>query len=113
MPKRLKGWITPNNTELEQFEDCARVKLHNTYVFVLDYYENTVKLNSGGFRTVTTKRRINESCRAFNSPFQVFQKDWEWYVDAYNGIVIPFEDGMTLPRTYEAYAVRRLSDERG
>lgn len=46
-------------------------------------------LNSGGYRTSTTKERINRYC-----PFRVFQ-DFEWYVK-YNNETLEFKDGMVL-----------------
>lgn len=49
------------------------VRLHNTYI--VRFHENgTVTLHTGGYRTVTTKERINKFVRG-----RVWQKDWEWF----------------------------------
>ena len=50
------------------------------------HYKDRIVLNSGGYKTVTTKARMNEY-----TPFNVIQKQKVWYVDG-----IPFEDGITL-----------------
>lgn len=54
LDKRRQGNITV-------FNDDARitVRLHSTNVLVYDKLARTVKLNSGGWRTVTTKTAIN------------------------------------------------------
>ena len=40
----------------------------------------TVVLNTGGYWTATTKRRMNEVSVQYNLGFQVFQKKGKWYV---------------------------------
>lgn len=47
-------------------------------------------LNNGGYKTSTTKERINRYC-----PFRVFQEDYDWYVN-YQNERIDFENGMIL-----------------
>ena len=55
-----------------------------------------VTLNSGGYRTPTTKRRMNEvSEEYYNSGFKVYQKNLEWYVDTDKG-TLKFIDGLTF-----------------
>ena len=81
-----------NNTELDRLtHDSIGVLLHRTYVVVF-YRDGKVKLNSGGWQTVTTKDRMNRF-----SPFQVYQDDHEWYVVTNKGTV-DFEDGMVIQR---------------
>ena len=48
-------------------------------------------LNSGGWRTVTTKDRINRFSHA-----RVRQRKGEWFVVGMNGNLVPFEDGMKI-----------------
>jgi hypothetical protein len=60
--------------------------LHGTNVVVI-YPDDTVMLNSGGWHTHTTKKRINQY-----SPVQVYQKNYEWYLK--DGT--PFEDRMVV-----------------
>lgn len=57
-----------------------------------------VRLNSGGWKTQTTKKRINWALDNWGfQDFGVFQKDYEWFVDTPSGTV-PFENGMVLRR---------------
>lgn len=81
-----------NNTYLHRvlFHESGRetlaVRLHNTDV-VLIHKDGSYTLNSGGWRTVTTKDRINTY-----SPASVYQSNNIWYVG--NGDI--FTDGMKV-----------------
>lgn len=59
---------------------------------------DTVTLNSGGWETVTTKRKMNQTSNQFDLGFGVFQKDWIWFVDLPNGETVKFTDGMSFKR---------------
>ena len=53
-----------------------------------------IKLNHGGWKTVTTKKRINEASEAFmpgGMGFKVYQDDFEWYVKRENGDIYHWE----------------------
>lgn len=63
-----------NNTYLIPVEGGIAVKLHQTNV-VTFLQEGTVILNSGGWRTVTTKDRINNF-----SPARVYSDKGVWFV---------------------------------
>lgn len=64
-----------NNTVLHRTDaDTLSVRLHATDV-VLIHRNGNYTLNSGGWRTVTTKDRINEY-----SPVRVYQQKSVWYV---------------------------------
>lgn len=89
-----------NNTRLVERpltgDRAIAVRLHGTDV--LTYVRSGfVVLHSGGYRTVTTKDRIN----AFlPKGYRVHQRDFTWFVHvSFGGFgeTIPFEDGMTLP----------------
>ena len=54
--------------------------------------DGRIQLNSGGYRTTTTKRRMNQCLLGH----RVYQRDFAWYVSAPDGTVRPFEDGMLL-----------------
>lgn len=61
----------------------------------------TIRLNSGGWRTLTTKTRMNQAANQYGLGFTVSQRDFSWFVE-YGGRVIPFEDGMTINRGGDA-----------
>jgi len=76
-----------NNTYAEiEHDKSISVSLHGTDV-VRFYPNGLVKLNSGGWRTQTTQRRINKY-----SPVKIFQKNFEWFLA--DGT--PFEDNMLV-----------------
>jgi hypothetical protein len=74
-----------NNTYLYPANDGIAVRLHATDVVVI-HPDNTYTLNSGGWRTVTTKARINEF-----SPARVSSHNGIWYAGEY-----PFVDGIRV-----------------
>lgn len=63
-----------NNTWLIRIgEYCIGLKLHNT--FVVNYYPRFCTLHTGGWKTHTTKDRLNDF-----SPANIYQLDGEWYL---------------------------------
>ena len=81
--KKLK-----NNTYLVRINpETIGVQLHSTIVVKI-HSDGTYTLNSGGWRSVTTKGRINEYC-----PVKVYQRKYRWYVGDEE---LPFEDGMKV-----------------
>ena len=69
------------------------LKLHNTDIMTA-YPDNTVTLNTGGWRTVTTKARMNDFL-----PFgRIYQKDFIWYLSLGN-VDHVYDDGMELSET--------------
>lgn len=88
--------VTKGNTYVERVnETTITVRFHGTAIFRITS-DGTITLNSGGYHTTTTKRRLNEIARlgqdGYESVFSVHQKDFNWFV---NGDT-PFEDGMTI-----------------
>lgn len=56
-----------------------------------------VILNSGGWFTATTKRRMNQCASEWNLHFRVYQTNHKWWVSTpFNG-ELPFKDGMRFP----------------
>ena len=77
-----------NNTYLVRVSpDAIGVRLHNTVVVTI-HSNGTYTLNSGGWRTVTTKDRINAY-----SPVRVNQRKYEWFVGDED---VPFYDGIVV-----------------
>ena len=71
------------------------VTYHNTPIVRFD--SNQIILNSGGWRTPTTKKRMNQTSEQFGLGFVVFQKRFDWFVQ-YGNQTLPFEDGLSLSR---------------
>lgn len=75
--------------------NVKHVVYHNTRVVSFDY--DTITLRRNGYKTATTKRRMNQTSNQFNLGFKVYQDDFTWYVD-YKGETLEFKEGMTLER---------------
>lgn len=86
-----------NNTRIERREGGVALKLHATDV--VTFRENgDIVLNSGGWRTLTTKDRMNMGLPA---PWRVYTEKGVWYLadgswsDAGRS-VFPYADGITI-----------------
>ena len=76
-------------------EEVVALKHHNTYIVKYDY--TGMEVDPNGYRSSTTKRRINKAIR--NCGVQIFQKNWEWKVyNRKNDTTIPFVDGMIFEK---------------
>ena len=76
-------------------DGAVSVRYHRTDVATL-HPDGSATLRTGGWRTVTTKRRINQALRYFGIPALVYQHRHEWYVAAHGGERLEFEDGMRV-----------------
>jgi len=83
---RSQRKIGNNTYAYIQTDGSVAIELHGTNVVVI-YPDDSVMLNSGGWRTSTTKDRINKY-----SPVRVYQKNYEWFLS--DGP--PFEDRMIV-----------------
>lgn len=80
-----------NNTYLERIAAgyAISIRLHQTHV-VTFHPNGSITLNSGGWRTVTTKRRMNQAGA------RVFQDKFVWYVYCCEDAPkIEYHDGIT------------------
>jgi hypothetical protein len=59
-------------------DGITRVIYHSTPVVSFD--DNKITLNTGGWSTNTTKTRMNQASNQFNLGYQVYQKDFNWFV---------------------------------
>ena len=82
-------------TKVESDRYGTVVTYHGTEVVAFNKRE--IVLRNGGYRTVTTKRRMNQVSDEFCLGFRVFQKDHDWFVE-YRGETHEFFDGMVLYR---------------
>jgi len=79
-----------NNTYRVEYENGnVATRLHFTDIITVNKYEDII-LNSGGWKSLTTKARINEF-----TPFTIYQKNHVWYVSTSVG-TYDFYDGMTF-----------------
>lgn len=72
------------------------VMLHNTVVIAIN--ESGATLNSGSWRTATTKVAINNALRQLRgfTGYAVVQKKGEWFLSCPDNSLKPFTDGMSI-----------------
>jgi len=82
------------NTEVISYTNSSDVYLHGHLIARIG--ETWIELDSCGYRTATTKSRLNAILAEHGCPGErIFQKNFEWFIN-YNGSAIPFFDGMRL-----------------
>lgn len=59
-------------------EPYTEVKYHDTVVVRFD--KDHIELNTGGWKSKTTKLRMNQASEQFNLGYRVYQKNFEWFV---------------------------------
>jgi len=96
--------VSTNNTKVfTDLDGSLCVMLHNTIVWRRKL-DGTVILDTGGWRTVTTKARMNQAFNQFGPSYAVGQNKGEWSVRNWEtGVEIPFDDRtLEIPATGEA-----------
>lgn len=74
--------------------DGVRYIYHGTTI-VMIYVNGHIRLDSGNFRSPTTKNAMNQAANQDNLGFQVVADGGEWFV-VWKGKQLPFMDGMVL-----------------
>jgi hypothetical protein len=86
--------IANNTLRIELQDGGYAIRFHDTNVLTFSADGKSVKLDSGGYRTRTTKERMSEY---LPEGLSITQKNWEWYIyDRKNNSTLPYSDGMTL-----------------
>ena len=89
-------------TTVQRGQDgTLRVVYHSTEVVFVSK-SGRVTLDSGGWRTQTTKTRMNQASHQYGLRFSVYSKDHTWLVDYWRESwerrkTIPFRDRMRVP----------------
>jgi hypothetical protein len=94
--------VSSTATSITRRDGILRVTYHGTDVVTV-FPNGKIVLNTNGYQTATTKTRMNQASNQFGLGFQVWQKDFEWFVDI---------DGRTIPYPVTPYAltIRNGSD---
>ena len=71
----------------------AEVYLHGNHIATYNYALKELELYDGGWQSNTTKSRLNALCNEFATGFNVFQKNWNWFISDFQGVAKPFFDG--------------------
>lgn len=84
--------IGRHKTAIYNDGEYTKVVYHSTAV--VSFNEAKIILNTGGWKSPTTKVRMNQTSNQFALGFYVYQKDFVWFVD-YKGHKFEME-GETL-----------------
>ena len=77
-------------------DGLIKVVYHSTVVVAFN--DRLITLNTGGWRTATTKTRMNQTSSEFGLGYNIFQKNFKWFA-RHNGEVHKFNnDGILLHR---------------
>ena len=105
--------ITRNTFQYTQ-NGARIVRLHHTDI-VTFLPNDKIVLNSGGWKTMTTKDRMNAALKEYH----VFSKRGVWYVrpgklwSEHGGVEVPYYDGMILPDAFEPKAMAKAEKAAG
>lgn len=88
--------IANNTRQITRDDGATVIRLHGTDI-ITDLPDGRQVYNSGGWRTVTTKARLNAFGR-----YPVFSKRGRWVVSDGQDRTVPFFDGITLPDAFDA-----------
>jgi hypothetical protein len=85
-----------NNTRVDVTDDGFAVYLHRTAILRYAARIDSAVLDSGGYRTVTTKQRLNALLKQHG--YRIHARKFDWYISMGDGIdeTRSFEDGMTV-----------------
>ena len=90
------NWSNSNTfVEYNSNTDCSTIVLHRTAIAVYDHNTQALKLNTGGWHSVTTKSRLNAILSELITGARVYQKAFDWYL-SYNNQTVDFWDNMIL-----------------
>jgi hypothetical protein len=87
-----KDWRL-DNTEVTNEGGVSTVTLHGNKI--AEVGDTWLRIYDGGYRSVTTKSRLNAILRAHGNGEGVYQKKYEWFFYGVNG-ERPFESGLLL-----------------
>jgi len=92
------AWNKLSDYKTSAIESAGKgmVQYHSTVI--VEWTAKTITLRSGGWETVTTKRKMNQASHQFVLGFGVSQRDHVWYVKRPDGKEVPFRDGMKMKR---------------
>lgn len=87
-----KDWRM-SNTEVITEDNISTVYLYNRKI--AEVGDTWLRVFDGGFRSNTTKSRLNAILRVHGNGEGVYQKDWQWYISTAEGDK-EFESGLLL-----------------
>lgn len=74
------------------YSDGKNIEVFYHKTCVVTIRPDSVTLRTGGWRTVTTKLRMNQAANQYGLGFTVSQKDGDWTVNCRDGRKLKFDD---------------------
>ena len=104
--RRTNSLAIGHNTRMERYtrnRDSIDIWLHNTAIITYNL-DSSIEINSGGYRTSTTKDRINQ---LLPDGCYVYQQDWTWYLvlNGDHGRPVKFRDNMRITHSEEGWTM--------
>ena len=96
-----KGNFSKDNTSVSYHpsENLSEVRLHGNLIAWFDHTKQLLAISSAGWRTNTTKSRLNALLHEINAGVTLFQKNWVWYVSDFTGKrIVDFYDGQLVDK---------------
>ena len=89
-----KDWKNDNTQVIYSPErDASYVMLHGNHIATIN--ETSIELYTCGYKTPTTKSRLNAILQEHGNGARIFQSNFEWFVID-NDNKVPFTEGMVL-----------------
>lgn len=82
-----------DNTQVVNIDGVSFVYLYSNLIAMVA--DTWLELFDGGYKSTTTKSRLNAILSAHGNGERVYQKDFTWFVSTKDGDV-PFGDGIKL-----------------
>ena len=99
MNKAMRHFLpfSSGNTVVVQNRDDMEVFLHGNHIATLCKISMDLRIFDGGWRSNTTKSRLNALLNEFVPSMRLNQKNWAWFLsDDLDGSTVPFISGMTV-----------------
>jgi hypothetical protein len=77
-PNRLSNFATTITRN-----GWGETEIHYHRTTIVKFTNHAFTLNSGGWDTFTTKKKMNQAAVQFNLPYRVYQENFTWLVTIY------------------------------
>ena len=93
-PIQSKNLIGTHKTSIFKNNNILIVRYWNTDIVKVT--STSIILDNGGYYTATTKRRMNQASLQFGLGFNVFQKDYQWFVQTSQNKIFCFQQNQII-----------------
>ena len=91
----MKNGYNTRSGNTEVISDGNIMNLHGNTIAIYDRLEGKLTLRDCGWKSATTKERLNGLLSEFHSEWRIYQKDGAWYIT----------DGMGVRKNWDGFLV--------